>query len=61
MPSIYGVYACICVDDDDDDDDDDDEGIVIVDRVLVTTTFCTVIAPSELTVLLSMIMAGVAK
>ena len=59
MPSIYGVYACICVDD---DDDDDNEGIVIVDRVLVTT-FCTVvvIAPSELTVLLSMIMAGVAK
>ena len=57
MPSIYGVYACICVDD---DDDDDAEGIVIVDHVLVTT-FCTVIAPSELTVLLSMIMAGVAK
>ena len=59
MPSVYGVYACIIVDD---DDDDDDEGIGIVDRVLVTT-FCTVIiaAPSELTVLLSMIMAGVAK
>ena len=65
VPFVYGVYACICVD----DNDDDDEGIVIVDRVLVTT-FCTIIiAPSELedeeddegTVLLSMIMAGVAK
>ena len=69
MPFVYGVYVCICVDDDDNDDGDEEEGIVIIDRVLVTT-FCTVIAPqSELeddeydegTVLLSMIMAGVAK